>query len=301
MLADTDTMHSDFGADLLQRYELMSRCAVAVAKAIEDEAGDYQVVVPTFGESVEDTHSMDARREAIRAITLLHFPQESESAPVPSGILCASEPSIDLIREYNAAKIAFKEAVLAIRNEESGDTTSIITREVGKGRRTPLLNQLLRNAKITSLDLKRCYTQIRILPSGVESLRWTWATRHARIKKVSVAEAEALLDALPADRQQAIETARDLLARCEPREILVRKTSHRNQLRANYTIRGEDGRQNYSCPISGIVIQPGTELPKFKWRDDPAESGNSRPKRGASVEEKPYIQILDLFRYANRK
>ncbi|MFT6916614.1 MAG: hypothetical protein ACJAWL_002955 [Motiliproteus sp.] len=296
-MPETVTIHSDFGADLLQRYEAMSQSAQTVAQAITDEADDYPVVVPTFGESPEDSHSMGARLEAIRTITLLHFPHASKLAPVLSGMLCASESTIDLIRDFNAAKEDFKATVLAIRNGETSGAKEIVNKEVSKGRRTPLLNLLLRNAQINTLDLKRCYTQVRILPAGIESFRWTWATHHARIKKLSIADAEAMIDALPADRQAAIETARDLLAQCTPGEILVRKTNHRHQLRANFTTHDDAGRKNHSCSISGIVIQPGVALPKYKWRDDPAEAGNNRPKRGASVEEHPYIQILDLYRY----
>lgn len=287
------TLYSDFGADLLQSYEAMSRCAQAVTQAIADEANDYQMVVPTFGESLEDAQSQKARREAIRAITQLHFPLESAPPLVPSGILCASQSTIDLIGQFNDAKQAFREVVLSIRWAENGEVAT----EVGKGRRTPLLRHLLRNAKINTLDLSRCYTQIRVLPTGVESLRWTWATNHSRMRKVSVKEAYTLLDALPADRQVGIELARDLLSRCQSGEILVHKRSQLHQLRANYTIRDENGRQNRSCSISGIIVQPGTQLPKYKWRDDPGETGNARPKRGAPIEDHPYIQILDLYRY----
>lgn len=291
-------MHSALGATLLQSYASMSACADAVAQAIEADGSDYPVVLPTFRESVEDTVSDKARQEAIRSITQLHFNRKEGDHPVVrTGILCASEATIALIEQFNAAKTDFRQAVMAIRAVDQGETDAIVSSEVTRGRRTPLLYQLLRTAKISTLDLKRCYAQIRVLPSNVASFRWSWETRHARLKKMSVPEALTLLDALPAEQAEAVEVARKLLASCSPSEQLVRKTAHGARLRANYTVVENGEKTPHACAISGIVIQPGTTLPKYKWRDRSDEPGETRERRGVGVQQHPYIQVLDLYRY----
>ena len=162
-----------------------------------------------------------------------------------------------------------------------------------------LLRQALNQVQINTLDLVRAYTQIRILPSGVESFRWTWATRHTRMKKVSVMDAYKMLDALPGEMTDAKEVATKALNDCDPKLTLVLKTEQNNKLRANYTTGKKGERQSHSCSVSGIVVCPGTELPKYKWRDDPdLIEGQKRSPRGSKVANEPFIKALGLYRYA---
>jgi hypothetical protein len=93
------------------------------------------------------------------------------------------------------------------------------------------------------------------------------------------------------------QTAVDLLNKCDPGEILVKKSTLPNQLRANYAYLEEGNIVRKSCPISGIVIAQQKNLPRKFWRDNPGDQ-RRRPAQESGIEEEPLILALDLYRYA---
>lgn len=83
-------------------------------------------------------------------------------------------------------------------------------------------------ASINALDLKRCYAQIRIMPSNLDVFSWTWATKHSRIKKLTVEEAVAMARKLLG--QETADAGVDIIRRqCRTGEILLRKIELPNQ------------------------------------------------------------------------
>lgn len=206
------------------------------------------------------------------------------------------------MEHLNAAKAAFKDAVMAIRNfqKETDASVSRISKLIRdevteKGYRTEALKKAMGTAGIGSLDLKRCYAQIRIMPPALDVFSWTWATNHARIKKVTLQEAIEMAKKLPG--QGASQTAVDLLNKCNPGEILVKKSTLPNQLRANYAYLEDGSIVRKSCPISGVVIAQQKNLPRKFWRDNPGDQ-RRRPAQESGIEEEPLILALDLYRYA---
>jgi len=300
------TLPRQYIADLYENYQTMAEACLAVAVAVSDDKGEYPVYMPKHGSREADKFAVSARKVAIESMTQYFVMGEGESI-TDAGILCASGSTVEVIEHLNSGKENFKQAIMDIRefgkSKEVPVTriTQLIRDEVvDKGYRTKELKKALGTVGIKSLNLRRCYAKIRILPPGLEVFSWTWATGHSRIKKVTREEALALVDHLPHTKREAAETARALLAKCSPGDTFARKTFLENQLRANYSYRENGVKHQRSCTISGVIIAQQDYLPRYVWRDNPANLEVKPPKleRVSGIEPKPFIQVLGLHHYA---
>jgi len=299
------TLPSYLTVDLYQSYQGMAEAALSVKSALRADDGEYAVVVPKYGETEADTLSSDAREAAIKSITQLYLPHDDEII-VDAGLICASPETVNQIEAFNDAKHTFKKAVLAIRDyrkakEVPGQRiTSLINHELKhEGFRSPELKKAMKTARISALDLKRCYAQIRITEPKLDVFSWTWATQHNRLKKMSVADAEMKLNSMLQDNPGKLAATLKLLAQCSPDEELVAKVELNNQLRANYGYWEDDKVKRKSCPISGIVIAQQKKLPRYLGRDNPASTGQHTQQvtRVSDIEEDVFIEPLKLHRY----
>ena len=286
---------------LYEAYQVLAEACLTLSGAVRSDRESYPVYIPTFGMEDSDKESNEAREAAIKSMTQLFVADEGEHVP-EAGIVCASPETVAAVEQLNAAKAAFKDAVMAIRNfqKETDASVSRISKLIRdevteKGYRTEALKKAMGTAGIGSLDLKRCYAQIRIMPPALDVFSWTWATNHARIKKVTLQEAIEMAKKLPG--QGASQTAVDLLNKCNPGEVLVKKSTLPNQLRANYAYLEDGSIVRKSCPISGVVIAQQKNLPRKFWRDNPGDQ-RRRPAQESGIEEEPLILALDLYRYA---
>jgi hypothetical protein len=198
----------------------------------------------------------------------LHYPKEGAYF-AEAGILCASPGTVDGIVKLNAAKQHFKDVVLAIRAYDKKYTKAnhriekLIADEIEeRGYRTDAIRHAMKTVRIETLDLKKCYSQIRIMPAHLTMLSWTWATTHSRMRQVSMEEAFKLARSLQTPK--AREQAGQLLQQCDPDEHFVIKKKLPNQLRANYAYEEKGQLVRKSSPISGI------------WRTAPVSSASSR-------------------------
>lgn len=298
---NTVVLPAEYIRALYEAYQVLAEACLTLSSAVSSDRERYPVYIPTFG--MEDKESNEAREAAIKSMTQLFVADEGECAP-EAGIVCASPETVAATEQLNAAKAAFKDAVMAIRNfqKETDASVSKISKLIRdevteKGYRTEALQNAMGTAGIGSLDLKRCYAQIRIMPPALDVFSWTWATNHARIKKVTLQEAIEMAKKIPG--QGASQIAVDLLNKCNPGEILVKKATLPNQLRANYAYLEDGGTVRKSCPISGIVIAQQKNLPRKFWRVNPGDQ-RRRPAQESVIEEEPLILALDLYRYAKR-
>ena len=297
---NTALLPAEYIRTLYDAYQVLTEACLTLSGAVRSDRESYPVYIPTFGMEDKDKESNEAREAAIKSMTQLFVADESEYVP-EAGIVCASPETVAAVEQLNAAKAAFKEAVMAIRNfqKETDASVSRISKLIRdevteKGYRTETLKKAMGTVGIGSLDLKRCYAQIRIMPPALDVFSWTWATNHARIKKVTLQEAIEMAKKLSDGTAQ---TAVDLLNKCDPGEILVKKSTLPNQLRANYAYLEEGNIVRKSCPISGIVIAQQKNLPRKFWRDNPGDQ-RRRPAQESGIEEEPLILALDLYRYA---
>ena len=284
-------------ADLLQRYEALATACATFGRTVQAD-NDLPLLLPTYNQAAGGE-----REAAARALTRLWHPDIGESL-VSAGMLCASTDTLAAAESLNAAKQAFKSAVAAVRDHCLKDKTRLDTL-IGRllkeeGRRNAALKGALAIAHINRLDLVRCYSQVRILPSDLRSISWTWATAHSTIHRVTQAEAVELAQKL--NDQDARETALSLLATVSPGDSLAYKKTNANQLRANLVWYDGEVLRRKAITISGIVLSQDPHLPRYVWRDDPAKlTPEQRPDRlpriDTIIEEHPFIRALYLHRY----
>lgn len=302
---DCKALPHDLIFTLSDTFQKMSELGFAVGTALEsDHRAGYPVYVPTHGNNDNEHTSHEARRVAIRSMTHLII-QSSSHRTLDAGIVCSSPDTVIAVSAYNAAKDAFKQAVLDIRQFQKSSSTSasritrLIENEIrDKGYRSETLRRAMNAARIADLDLKRCYTRICIMPPNLEVFSWTWTTKHARIIKLNCEEALVLASEWPDQRIAAI--AVDLISRrCEPGAPLARKIPLPNQLRANFAYRKDGEIIRASAPISGVVVAQQKDMPRKLWRPDPGASNSQPPRlaRQSSLEAKPIVDALRLYRY----
>jgi hypothetical protein len=305
MITDTDKdiLPQHYILELYERYLALQNACIKVKAAVHD-SGDYlPVYVPTCSSDKEEQRSVAAREAALKSITQLFHLRENEYL-AEAGILCASPKTVATIEQLNKAKDDFKKAVSDIRAHKidkdiaTAKIDKLISDEMEeKGKREGAIKDAMTTAGIGSLNLKRCYAKIRIMPEHLDVFSWTWATTHSRSKQVTIEEAMKLARSLKKDVTRDI--AIDILSQCPLDEILLRKISLPNQLRANYAYKDNDILTRKSCPVSGIVIAQQTNLPRMVWRKNPAITGVEVEKleRLSTIEHTALVDSLHLYRY----
>jgi len=289
--------------ELYERYLALQNACIKVKAAVHSSGDDMPVYVPTYSSDKVAQRSESAREAALKSITQLFHLREDEYL-AEAGVLCASPKTVATIEQLNKAKDAFKEAVAEIRQYQTKTDIAVakidklISDEMeDKGRREGAIKDAMATAGIQSLNLKRCYAKIRIMPEHLDVFSWTWATTHSRSKKVTMVEAEALARSLKDDRKRDV--AIDILSQCPRDEVFLRKLKLPNQLRANYAYKEHDILTRKSCPVSGIVIAQQANLPRMLWRENPEVSGIKVKKldRLSTIEHEVFISSLRLYRY----
>ncbi len=258
--------------------------------------------LPLYLPGHDGAHS--ARQMAVQTMTRNFFlrPDENE---LPSGIVCSSEATLKSAMRLNQCKDQLQTAITEVREIGGAKKTSLdklVDRALHReGRRTEELDLALGRMKLRRLDLLRCYAHIRILPPNLESVSWTWATKHSSIKLIDLDEAEKMAEALPvAATRDAVLMA---LGGLKPGEKLALRKNLPNALRANIVFWEDELRKRKAINVSGIMLSPSVQLPKHcLWRDDPGEAPPNRLERSdVTLEKEPFIKALKIYRYMDAK
>lgn len=295
--------HSAIAQQLLSSLSDVLESANRIRKLAIDEMDTYPVYAPTFGANNKDHTSREARLAALNSITRI-FKNLKNEEDLLSGILYVSDQLAHQLDIFNNTKITFNH--LATKAHRLLSVS--LSYNSGKLISGLLKNELKMNPNIEGLelksiediaykqiDLKACRTKIRILPKNLDMLRWTWATNHKRIEKVTKEVALELANRLSGDSlQDAIKSIQSC-----PDSFFAKVTPLNEQLRANYVCYEDGSRINKSTPISGIVVVPQTTLPRLLWRDPPSQRSDISPRlqRESSIQEIPIVSALNLHRY----
>ena len=303
-MSDHPPIDSSLVVDLYQSFQAMAEAKLRAQDAMKADQGRYAVFVPKYGNNDEENRSAAAREAAIISISQFY---KTSTSVVDAGLLCASETTVERIRALNEAKKRFKAAVLEIRKHSAAQTNipgkhiaQLLSNRIQEhGFRSEELSKVMSTAGISELDLKKCYVEIRIMPRDLDVFCWTWATKHSRTSKVSLAAAEKKVDLHFEGNPNALEINRRFLSQCKPGEMLVERVKLKNQLRANYGYWDNGEIKRASCPISGIVMVQTKKLPRYVWRDNPDISGIKPPQvqRVSTIDDEPLIAQLGLYRY----
>ncbi len=290
-VAETLSVPGELIDQLSQAYQrLVDHCDHLKSLSDGDHRANFEVYVPPFSTTEYERYSADARKQAIVDAVGLTI-DDTQNRKCDAGIVCASGETVSTVEQLNEAKAHFKETILKIRSLASGKAV---------GSRETVLKKALKSAGIQALDLRECYRQIRVMPPHLESISWTWATSHARIQKLTFDEAVTMAEGLRDRDEELADTALDILRRkCAPDELLVRRITLPNQLRANFSYLENGEIQRKSCPISGVVIAQQKMLPRMAWRENPVfrKEVPIRLQRESKIEPEPVVQSLSIHRY----
>lgn len=239
----------------------------------------------------------DPVEDVIRSMTAIWHPKAGEEL-LDAGLICVDNNTLAAIEAFNEAKSLFKNAADAIRKNNKSNATlvAMADKHLGGDTRDAALRDAMQTARISELDLLKCYKIIRVLPATLESLSWTWATQHTKSERISMDNAVKMAE------EQLSGEARDAvladLGRLKPGTRMTRLLALPNQLRANIIWDDDGERSRKMISISGIVAFPGNQLPKLVWRDNPGDTVKDGLTRfDATIDRTPYIHSLGIHLY----
>jgi hypothetical protein len=283
--------------DLLDAYEVLAAANSALSIAIRNQS-DMPRFLPTF--SGEEAGEVDA---VVRSLTEIWHLEDGDEL-LGAGLICGNNEVVQAVDSLNEAKVAFKKAVDAIRGDDKTNSTlfSLADQQLGHDGRGDELREAMRTARIGRLDLLKCYKLIRVMPSSLESLSWTWARTHTKSEPITMEGAEKMAhQRLSGSNRDAV---LGILGNLAPGTQMTRLYKLPNQLRANIVWKEDGERKRKPLSISGIVVMPGDKLPKLVWRDDPGPRTDDEAaltRADSKIDREPYIRALGIHLYLEQE
>lgn len=244
---------------------LESLCLALKNAAVEDKNLPFFLPPSTPGEG--------SRAHAMLSLTRV-WVKEANEVDVIGGLLCISERTAALIPPINEAKLALKEQITAIKDVDMKNMSmkDALMRKFGVKERGEALTSELKRNGLERIDLQKCYSRIRILPSPLITLSWTWARKHTQVTSIDLKTAEALIRRSIKDPDEYA-MAIAVLHRNASNARILRKRLNPPQLRCAF-VHIENRKQVRSQEYAGsplLVVQD--HLPKaLKWREHPGDA-----------------------------
>jgi hypothetical protein len=218
-----------------------------------------------------------------------------------SGLLCASAELITAAHSLNVAKAAFKQCVVALRDEDK--QKNIKFQFVGYMKNDSHYQEAMRRAGIGGLNLMACYRQVKVLDEDLKAVRWVWQIKPKSIEKKKVQD---LLDSLDSNAYAGKNDIREMLKRIlsglKPTDYVAEIKAKSPKLRANLTYLAEGAdpssavRKSIAC--SGILLTPSDRLPpNIAWKDRPDDKTKGRWTTSSTIEAEPFVPATKLHFY----
>ncbi|HXH02682.1 MAG TPA: hypothetical protein VNN09_05110 [Candidatus Competibacteraceae bacterium] len=279
---------------LLDTFESLLRALDAFCAAVRADAA-YPIWVARGDDEL--AAGLDMRQKALQLYSALWYEdgQDGRDTLTCPGIVGGSPATLAAADACNAAKDAFKQAVLALKGLHKNQADELL-QELHRRNQEVALS--MRRMGAARLNLKQAYRHIPLLPRKPLKVGFTWSKQGRTIQRISVDEARHLLER----RSPTAQTQSDLLRLAEiPRdEMLVRVRSVCPHLRANVVFRERDALQRklIQAPLPILVpLRPGEPLPDYvPISSEP--SGHQRLQRSdVRIEETPFLPTIRVHRY----
>lgn len=217
-----------------------------------------------------------------------------------SGLIVADKQLAEEAEKLNAAKTAFEKSIGALKAKlKEVDKLKIYHMDhlqAGLEKRDPKLSTALRELGIARLDLIACYRLIKILPSTLRSISWTWARSHAAIREMKYKQVTELIEK-ELDNEAREMCLKTVSALPESTLFARKKTKTHPQLRANLTYL--DGTPRHQITISRVCLVRDRSPDIVEWAT-PLNLMQKRVKRTDAVIDKfPLFEdgLLNIFLY----
>lgn len=270
--------------------ELFDRSRQAQRLIVEGDS-DLWAWTPGTSSSEEDLSPGMAR-----ALTALHCGalwHRDSVASWQAGLIESSPATLEAIDALNKAKLQFKQCVLDLRAQGSGQRLETLLRSVTTDRRRDeSVRSALEASGMIGLDLRLCYRNFQCLSPDVRAVSWTWIRKTSSIRKVSHAEAVALAE--KGLQGSAREMALDLLATVPSTEMFAVRRPVATHLRANVWV--GTNKPAGIVAHSPLFYPAGSPRPDKVWDYSPTERPRLR-RSDRRIEDGPFIYALNLYRY----
>lgn len=294
---------NDIIDQLVLSFANLTNSAKAIRFTALKEKDEYEAFAPSYGNSLSEQTSDQARIAILNKITKIFRPAKNEE-PLLSGMLCASDELVKKINMFNRSKEEFiyfvsksqRYAEKSLRENSGRFISNLMKKEVISHFDGDIFDlQTLEQIFCNQIDLLSCRAKIKVLPKNLRSFSWTWTSKHRSIQKISKSQAVQLTSKLEGDSKAS---ALQILSAC-PDEFFAKVKPLKEQLRANYVYFENNLPVQKSTPVSGVVIAPQRKLPMLMWRDPPSSTKkpNVRLQRPTTIEETPILPALKIHRY----
>lgn len=214
------------------------------------------------------------------------------------GVVAADPALMAHVHAVNAAKDDFGTLIGRVK-EAHPDQLS--TMKASLPTRSRLLNEHLKADGLIRLHLKQCWRRIPTVEDPVARVRLAWYTSGRSIKRLSVADAEALLLKMDTAAPH-IQIQYRQLAALPSDEVLAQVQLQAPVMRANlfYTEPLDDGRTRQAMNIALPLFVPdhAHRLPHINQPPEHPPATRTRAKRrDTRLEDDPYLPSLRVYRY----
>jgi hypothetical protein len=284
--------------DLLESFERLLATLTAFCTVLRDDTALPAWVYRTDQE-VRD--GLAVRLKAVQLYQSLWYEdgQDGRETLTCPGIIGASATVLAAAGDVNAAKEAFKAAVLALKHLPKPAARELMD---DLHRRDAAVATAMRRLGAARLNLKQAYRQVPLLDRRPLKIGFTWSKQGRAIQRTSVAEARRLLHQRRPTPQIQLEL--QWLAELPEQEGLARVRSICPHLRANLVFEGADGsvqRRLMQTPLPLLVpLAPGERLPDFV-PIAPEPIGSLRLQRSdVRIEDDVFLPSIRAYRYRAR-
>lgn len=248
---------------------------------------------------LEVQESLDMRLKAIQLYRALWYEggEDGRETLTCPGIVGVSPETMIAAQACNAAKDAFKSAVLALKAVGRVEVKAAMT---DLHHRQESIAVAMRQMGAARLNLKQAYRHIPLLEECPIKIGFTWSRQGRVIQRINLADARRLLEQRVVTPQILLEIQR--LAEIGDGEILAQVRSVCPHLRANLVFASGNGlgvrRRLMQTPLPVLVpLRPGQALPDFvPVSSEPPVSPRLR-RADVRIEDEPFLPSVRIHRY----
>ncbi|TDX23702.1 hypothetical protein DFO67_12419 [Modicisalibacter xianhensis] len=217
------------------------------------------------------------------------------------GLIAADQGLLEAVGALNQAKSSFSEQIGLIQAKDPGlipEVKSILPF------RHPALHNHLRGSGLARLHLKQCWRHLPVADAELSRVRLAWYSSGRSIKRVSVPEAEQMLQKYDSEAPH-IQIQLRKLAGIPSLEPLAKVQKQAPLMRANLFFREPlaDGRMRRAMNVALPVFIPSTDgsLPDYNQVAPFPPEKRTRAKRSDErLEEEPFLPSVHIYRYRSQ-
>jgi hypothetical protein len=280
---------------LLERFDCLLKSLETLCTRVN---ADHRLPVWVSRTERELAQGVAMRSKAVALYRALWYEdgQDGRGTLTCPGIVAASQATLGAATECNAAKDAFKTAVLALKELPRADARDLMA---DFHRRNQEVAVVMKRMGVARLNLKQAYRHIPFLTTRPRKIGFTWSKQGRTIQRTTVAEAKRLLERRRPTPQIELELAR--LGQVPETEILARVRSVCPHLRANVVFDASPAgveRRLLQTPLPLLnPLEAGEPLPEFVPIGPQPPETLRLQRSDVRIEDNVFLPSIGVYRY----